>query len=230
MPTRDLMRWWLPAFAGAAVLFAAFPAIDIAVSSAFWGGAFGDWPLRRRLPLATIRTAVSFVVWVPVVVVAVGALARSAGLRLPAAFSLRAVCCLALTYLLGPALVANWLLKDNWGRARPYDIEAFGGTAEFTAAWMPSAAGGASFVSGEVAIAAAACAAALLATGRARRWLLALGLVLTALIGAVRLAQGAHFLSDVVFAALLVWLVAWLCHSALFRWTARDVAPHARAS
>ena len=43
---------------------------------------------------------------------------------------------------------------------------------------------------------------------RKRQWLWA-GLVFGTVVGAVRMAQGGHFLSDVVFAALAVW---WTYH------------------
>jgi lipid A 4'-phosphatase len=165
-----------------------------------------------------VREDVAKLAWLPVVVVIVGALARAAGARLPDAFSLRAIVFLGLTYGVGPGLIVNLLLKNYWGRARPEAIEAFGGLDPYTPAWVPSDAGGASFVSGEVSIAAAACAVALLARGRTRVVLFLAGFALASLIGTVRMAQGGHFLSDVVFAMLLTWLIAWLMHSLVFRW------------
>jgi lipid A 4'-phosphatase len=220
MPTRDFFRLWLPAFALAAALFTLFPAIDLAVARLFWGGRFDDWPIAAQWPaIGDIRQAIRYLVWVPVEVVGLGALASLAGVRLPAALGPRAFVFLALTYALGPGLLANTVLKDHWGRARPWEVTAFGGTLPFTPALLPSEAAGASFVSGEVAMAAASLALCFLVRGPARAILFALGAALTALIAFIRMAQGGHFLSDAVFAVLLVWLVAWLCHSAAFRWT-----------
>jgi lipid A 4'-phosphatase len=218
MTARDFLRWWLPAFFVAGALFALFPALDVAIPAQFWGGSLDEWPLRWAPAMVMVRQAVGHLAWLPLIVVGAGALARLAGAALGSAFSLRAFVFLALTYALGPGLLVNLLLKGSWGRARPEAIEAFGGTAAFTPAWQPSDAGGASFVSGEVSLAAATCAVALLAHGRARAVLLALGFALACVIGALRMAQGGHFLSDVVFAMLLTWLVAWLVHSLLFRW------------
>ena len=45
-----------------------------------------------------------------------------------------------------------------------------------------------------------------------------IGFAFASVMGLVRMAQGGHFLSDVVFAMLLTWLVAWLVHSLVFRW------------
>ncbi len=227
MPTRDFFRLWLPAFAVAAALFTLFPAIDLAVARPFWGGSYDLWPIEAQVPaVAAVRQAIRYLVWVPVWVVGLGALASLAGARLPAAFSPRAFIFLALTYALGPGLLANTLLKEQWGRARPYEVAAFGGSAPFTPALLPSGADGLSFVSGEVAMAAASVALCFLVRGRARAILLVAGCAVTAVIAFIRMAQGGHFLSDVVFAVLLVWLVAWLCHSAVFRWA--PAAPAAR--
>ena len=65
---------------------------------------------------------------------------------------------------------------------------------------------------------------ALLARGRLRVALFLAGLALASAIGMVRMAQGGHFLSDVVFAMLLTWMIAWLMHSLVFRWVPALVA------
>ena len=40
--------------------------------------------------------------------------------------------------VLGAGLVVNGILKDDFGRARPRDIEAFGGSSQFTPAFVVS--------------------------------------------------------------------------------------------
>src|SRR5207249_3238038 len=52
-------------------------------------------------------------------------------------------------------LIANTLFKDHWGRARPAQIEAFGGTRQFTPAPLPAAQcdRNCAFVSGHAAFA-----------------------------------------------------------------------------
>jgi lipid A 4'-phosphatase len=221
----------------AVAVFAVFPAADTAIPAHFWGGSADDWPLRWDSAMAFVREGIGKLVWWPPVVVGAGVLARAAGARLPPAFSLRALIFLGLTYAIGPGLIVNLLLKNYWGRARPEAVDTFGGPDPYTPAWLPSDAGGASFMSGEVSIAAATCAVALLVRGRARTILFLLGFALASVIGIVRMAQGGHFLSDVVFAMLLTWLIAWLAHSLVFRWIpgaavpgTREPGPQANAS
>jgi lipid A 4'-phosphatase len=36
------------------------------------------------------------------------------------------------SFLIGPGLISNLLLKDNWGRPRPNSIQQFAGTAWFS--------------------------------------------------------------------------------------------------
>jgi lipid A 4'-phosphatase len=114
---------------------------------------------------------------------------------------------------LGPGLAVNTLLKDHWGRARPSQVVEFGGSQEFTPALLPAAAcdRNCSFVSGHAAAGFGLIAFSFLAAGRRRRR--AIGTVAVAagaLIGLARMAQGAHFLSDVVFAGFVVCGIAWL--------------------
>ena len=109
---------------------------------------------------------------------------------------------------LGPGLLANVVLKDHWGRARPTQIEAFGGTRQFTPAPLPASqcTRNCSFVSGHAALGFSLVGFAfLLPTARWRRRAIAATLGFGALIGLVRIVQGGHFLSDVVYAGLLVY-------------------------
>jgi len=53
--------------------------------------------------------------------------------------------------------------------------------------------------------------------GGRQRWLfLSLGAAVTCLIGWLRMAQGAHFLTDVIGSVLLVWLTAHLLSIVLY--------------
>ncbi|MBU3746796.1 MAG: phosphatase PAP2 family protein [Burkholderiaceae bacterium] len=90
-------------------------------------------------------------------------------------------------------------------------------TNSFTAAWVKLKAcrGDCSFTSGHVAFGAWLMAAWYL--GGRQRWLfLSLGAAITCLIGWLRMAQGAHFMTDVIGSVLLVWLTAHLLSIALY--------------
>lgn len=113
-----------------------------------------------------------------------------------------------LGFVIGPGLVTNAIFKDNWGRARPSQIAEFGGERSFTPAFVitDQCHKNCSFVSGDASVAFGYLSLALLLK---RRRALAIGgaLVFGAGIGAIRMMQGAHFASDVVFAGVFTWLV-----------------------
>jgi lipid A 4'-phosphatase len=120
----------------------------------------------------------------------------------------RALLFIAFSTALGPGLLANTVLKDHWGRARPTQVEAFGGARHFTPAPLSAAEcpRNCSFVSGHAALGFSLVAFAfLLRPGKTRRRGIAAALGFGALIGLVRISQGGHFLSDVVWAGLLVF-------------------------
>lgn len=113
------------------------------------------------------------------------------------------------TLLIGPGLLANALFKENWGRARPRQLESFGGEAEFSPPLLLSDQCGSncSFVSGDASLAFAFVALTFVVPKRYRAGVFISTLAFGCLIGAMRIIQGAHFLSDVLFAGVLVGLV-----------------------
>lgn len=126
-----------------------------------------------------------------------------AGLRKQSLFFL-------LMFALGPGLVVNVLLKENLGRARPGDVHEFGGDFRFTQFWQPGTSTlNKSFPSGHAAVAFYVIAPWFVLrrrkTGQAYCWL-AGGLGYGTLVGAGRILQGGHFLSDVLWSAGLVYL------------------------
>jgi membrane-associated phospholipid phosphatase len=44
-----------------------------------------------------------------------------------------------------------------------------------------------------------------------------------AAVGVLRIAAGAHFFSDVVFAGVLMYLIVWVGHGLIYRWRATRV-------
>lgn len=106
-----------------------------------------------------------------------------------------------------PFLVVNMMFKDHWGRARPVQIEAFGGTQHFTPPWIMTnqCDHNCSFTSGHAAAGFVLSIGALVS--RRKFWLPA-GIVLGASFGLVRILNGAHFLSDVIFSYFLVMLTS----------------------
>jgi lipid A 4'-phosphatase len=117
---------------------------------------------------------------------------------------------LAVCILVGPLTITNLGFKDHWGRARPLSIVEFGGAKSFSPPLMESrqCQKNCSFVSGEASSIYIACfAAAFVFPSMSEFWILS-GIVLGSAAGFVRMVQGAHFFSDVIFAGVLMALVA----------------------
>ena len=118
----------------------------------------------------------------------------------------RSMVFLTTSLLLGPGLIVEALLKPNWGRARPKDITLFGGDAVYTPPWQMAqeCLSNCSFTSGHAAIAFWVAAYAFLLPPKDRVVGIFAGLVVGLGVGAVRIAQGAHFLTDVAAAGIIV--------------------------
>ncbi len=131
--------------------------------------------------------------------------------RMPLAF-------VVLAGALGPGLVVNSGFKDNWQRARPYQVQNFGGPQHFTRAAVitDQCNNNCSFVSGHVAC--GIFLASLLLVDRKRRVIWAVAGVMAGLtIGFARMADGAHWLSDVLWAGPITLVTSWLVWKALLR-------------
>lgn len=116
-----------------------------------------------------------------------------------------------LLLALGPGLIVNFILKDNAGRPRPREITVFGGTSQFLKPLdLGDAGNGQSFPSGHASmgffLAAPYFVLRKTNSGWAPVWLI-FGLAAGTGIGIVRMAQGAHFASDIVWS----WGIVHLC-------------------
>jgi lipid A 4'-phosphatase len=132
----------------------------------------------------------------------------------------RAVVFLIATLALAPGLLVNVLLKDHWGRPRPIDVIQFGGSEHFVPWWNPrgDCPANCAFVSGDVAGAFWTIAPAALAPPQWRAIAYGAALTLGTGMAAIRMMAGAHFPSDVVFAAVFTFLVIWVAYAFIYRW------------
>lgn len=194
-------RWIL----GLLLFFMFFPGFDIWISAQFYQPGIGfSWSedgllefVRRVLPYLIVGSFIFCVVlWV-------------AGIWYEQWFwgmtTNRAIYLMA-TLIVGPGLLVESLLKPNWGRARPKDLTIFGGQADYTPPlWIANECErNCSFVSGHAALAFWVSAYGFMLPPKWRMLAVAGGLTFGALVGWVRIVQGGHFLSDVVFAGLIV--------------------------
>ena len=140
----------------------------------------------------------------------------------PMLIEARAALFLIATLALGPGVLTNLVLKDHWGRPRPIDVQQFGGEYRFEPWWNPrgDCPNNCSFVAGEPSGAFWTLAPAALAPPPLQAVAYGAALVFGVALGAFRMATGAHFFSDVVFAGVLMYLVIWTAHGLIYRWPA----------
>jgi lipid A 4'-phosphatase len=125
----------------------------------------------------------------------------------------------AMVLITGPGLIANTLLKDNWARPRPLHVVEFGGSQKFTPVLERSGgcARNCSFISGEASATFALGFAIAMLARRRRRELMAAAIAAGSISGLIRMGEGGHFLSDVVFAGVFMALDVALMHWLVFK-------------
>ncbi|HWB47972.1 MAG TPA: phosphatase PAP2 family protein [Stellaceae bacterium] len=195
-------------------LFWLVPGADLFVSSLFYDPQHGFW-LAPWLPIRIVNGSARWLTWA-ILLVALGSAIWLRLRRRPLwRLDRNALVFLVAALAVGPGIVVNSVLKDHWGRARPYQVTAFGGTHDFTPAPLPAdqCAKNCSFVSGHAAVGFSLIGFAfLLPAGRRRAQAIGAALALGGLIGLGRIAAGHHFPSDVIDAGLVVVGMSWLLH------------------
>lgn len=194
--------------AAVAILFTVFPQWDMAISGLFWDA-------RRHFSLAAApwaQTARNFANWIPWAIAAPAFAAIVLKLIFPTGkmfMPARAAVLLALTMALGPGLLVNGILKQNWGRPRPVHVDTFGGKDSFRSWYQTdgTCVGNCSFVSGEGALGFWLTAPASLVPGPAGAVAMVAAVAFGAVAGGLRIAFGGHFFTDVVFSGVLVVLL-----------------------
>ena len=144
----------------------------------------------------------------------------------PILASCRVLFFLLLSLGLGPGLIVNTVIKNHSGRARPFQIKQFGGQRQFTNPFMLSdqCERNCSFVSGDAAIGYFGLVFVFVARRR-RLFIASAALSAGTLIGLIRMAQGAHFLSDVIFSGVFTLLTGWVLYYLLLRHKQDDQEP-----
>ena len=136
------------------------------------------------------------------------------------AVKLKSLIYIFVVFMIVPVVLINGVLKDNFHRPRPREIVQFAGTMKFKRVWTVTGEcdNNCSFVCGD---AAAVFAFWALFPFVRRRWKLLYGtsiLLLGGFYGFIRVGQGAHFLSDAIFAALLSYIFIWLIYWFFYRY------------
>jgi lipid A 4'-phosphatase len=187
------------------VLFAAFPFWDLEIAGLFFDPTAAKFPLSIDYPANIIRRIAN---WIPFLLLAPAVFVLLRKLALPSSKMLMApsvVVFLVGSFLLGPGLTSNLLLKENWGRPRPNFVQQFAGSETFQPWWHPSSAckRNCSFVSGEASQAFWTVAPASLAPPQIRPFALGGAVLFGTAVGAMRVVFGRHFVTDIVFAGVI---------------------------
>ena len=191
--------------------------LDLAVAALFWVPCC-SWPMAEQpfwhllyrygvlagvLLAAGALVALTLSYWYP---------RRLLAWRKPALF-------LVLVAAVGPGLVVNVLFKDHYGRPRPREVQELGGEEPFLPVWVKGSDTQAkSFPCGHCSMGFYLSTPYLLLKRRRRRTgyaVLAAGLVYGGLMGVARMMAGGHFLSDVLWAGGMTWIVALALHRLL---------------
>lgn len=217
--TRRETRLWMALSAALLLIYLAWPGMDLPVSALFYRAEAGFWiddlpwvqAVHHTVPwVGRLLLVGSALIWL------IARRSRQAPVRQLA----RPAAALLLCLVLGLGLLAHGVLKEHWGRARPAQVTQFGGQASYTPPWQPAeqCRRNCSFVSGHAGTGFALIALGALAAPRRRRYWLVIGWSAGLLLGALRIAQGGHFLSDVLFGGLLLWGTSLAIRACWTRW------------
>jgi lipid A 4'-phosphatase len=200
------------ATAAAVIVFRLVPEIDLWFQGLFWRAADGFFLKKSAFAVFFYKG----IRWATPVVVVLLCLALLHGVVRPGAAALKArkpmlvlLACIAI----GSGLIVNAVFKDQWGRARPSQIIEFGGVMQFTPPFTMAeqCERNCSFVAGHPSLVFAFFGLALYA-GRRRGLALAGVAAVGAMAGLGRVMQGGHFLSDVIFSGVVMFIFAWTAY------------------
>jgi lipid A 4'-phosphatase len=210
------LLWGLPIAIGVAAgaVFLARPEIDLALARLFYAPGAGF--VGERLLWVRVLREVFVVLYYGTIGLCLAGLTlmwrgrrQWLGLGRPQWLFLAA--CLAA----GPGLVANLILKDQWGRARPRHIVELGGAKAFTPPLVlaDQCPRNCSFVSGEASSTYVTFYAAAALIPQWSATLVVVGTAAGLATGLIRMSQGGHFLSDVVFSGVFMALTVLVLHA-----------------
>lgn len=211
---------------GATALFVAvyalFPQLDLVAARQFYDPVTKTFPASFSPTLIFLREAAMWVAWAFALPSIVALLAKLIWPRKPLMMSGRKAVFLVFTIVVSAGILTNAIFKQHWGRPRPAATAEFNGKWDFKS-WHDSSGScprNCSFFSGEAATAFWTYAPASLAPVTIRPIAYAAATAFGVATGVLRMSFGGHYLSDVIVAGIVVFLVVWLTHGLLFRWGA----------
>ena len=204
-----------------AVLFLTNPWIDLVIERAFYEPKTG-FVFNSIFEVSVLRKVVmwAYGIWYAIICLFVGGFIIRKISVLPSGkgWNFHQWLYLGLTSLIGPLLISNIILKNNWGRARPMQVEEFGGKMDFSLPlqFSDQCQTNCSFVAGEPSSMFMIFISLAFIVSTRRFWFVGAALVLGSLSGLMRMGQGGHFFSDVIFAGLFMAMVAAIIYWIMF--------------
>ena len=119
---------------------------------------------------------------------------------------------LAIVLAIGPGMVINGVFKERFGRPRPSETTMFSGQYPYQAPFVMSDLDRKSFTSGHASVGFYFAALAFVVRPSRRKACYIGGILAGTGIGLLRVAQGRHYLSDVVFCGLIVLILIHAIH------------------
>lgn len=125
---------------------------------------------------------------------------------------------IAIVWILLPNVLFRFTMKPSIGRPRPNMIEEFGGELKYSPPFYAGEVNSpkASFVSTHTALTCLLFVFAVLTTGWRHYALTAFTASLALLVGYGRISTGQHFLSDVVYAILFMYLGCYILQKIIY--------------
>ena len=124
-------------------------------------------------------------------------------------FSIKKILFIWVTLIINLIFIINLFFKNVWGRSRPGDIIEFGSEDVFSPWYQisDSCTSNCSFVSGDAAVGFSLIVLYFVSNDLKYIYL---SIISGVLLGMVRIAEGGHFLSDVIFSAIMVFFFSFV--------------------
>ena len=218
-PQRHEVQTWLGLTLIGIAVYLVWPELDLRVASWFYtpgvGFAADQW--------SWVPTWHMTVPWVGRFMLVASLLMLALAKRWMTPATRRKAMALSACLILGLWILMHEGFKDHWGRPRPSQITELGGAEAYASPLVPSSAceRNCSFMSGHAGTGFVLISLGALATTRTRRRWLAIGWAAGLVLGLIRMAQGGHFLGDVLFGGLLLWGCAWSTRWVYVHWRVR---------
>jgi lipid A 4'-phosphatase len=217
-------------FVACSLLLALVPQIDLSCSSLFYdpdlyGPRHGGFLCRNNHAALIVYELIRQASRVLPLALVAGLIITLVRKRRLFGLDTKAYVYLLAVFAIGDIIIINAVLKNGWARARPDETPEFGGDRRFTPAFVIAGQRriNGSWPSGHATLGFYFVAVGLLLR-RHRTAAIAAAGALGGLIGLVRIMQGRHFLSDVVSAFFIMYIVArvlyWVMYESRFgsRW------------